>query len=272
MRRCRARWALILLDPCSDLTPIQREHDEREGHNVGASLPTTSSMTQGSASHTSWAPDGASIAPSSGAVGKAMFAGTACDLTWTATLPWLAQHTDLPIVLKGVQTHEDAYLASAHSAQIQGIILSNHGGRAADTAPPSIHTLLEIRKYCPQVFDKLDVWLDGGIKRGTDIVKALALGARGVGLGRNVLYGLGAGGQEGVERVFEILKAETETAMRLLGVEAIEELKPSHVSPLNSVALFGVTMRKVNSRAVERDIYDGDGNLPSLLERIKAKL
>lgn len=158
-----------------------------------------------------------------------MFAGTACDLTWTTTLPWLAKHTDLPIVLKGVQTHEDAYMAAQHSTQIKGIILSNHGGRAADTAPTSIHTLLEIRKYCPQVFDKLEVWIDGGIKRGTDVVKALCLGATAVGLGRNALYGLSAGGQAGVERVFEILKAEVETAMRLLGAETINDLGLRHV-------------------------------------------
>lgn len=144
-------------------------------------------------------------------------------------MPWLAKHTDLPIVLKGIQTHEDAYACQQYP-QIKGIILSNHGGRAADTAPPSIHTLLEIRKYCPEVLDKLEVYVDGGIKRGTDIAKALALGARAVGLGRNILYGLGAGGQAGVERVFEILKAELETAMRLLGVERIDQLNPKNVS------------------------------------------
>lgn len=77
------------------------------------------------------------------------------------------------------------------------------GGRAADTAPPAVHTLLEIRKYCPEVFQKLDVLVDGGIKRGTDVVKALCLGAKGVGIGRAPLWGLAAGGVEGVERTFE---------------------------------------------------------------------
>lgn len=136
-------------------------------------------------------------------VGEQLFFGTAADLTWKATLPWLAKHTKLPIVLKGLQTHEDAYLASQYAPQVKAIILSNHGGRALDTAPPAVHTLLEIRKYCPEVFNKIEVWVDGGIKRGTDVVKALCLGAKAVGVGRPALFGLGAGGPEGVARTFE---------------------------------------------------------------------
>ena len=138
-----------------------------------------------------------------GGVGKALFAGTDPSLTWVKTLPWLKQHTNLPIILKGLQTHEDAYMASLHAPFIKGIILSNHGGRSMDTAPPSVHTLLEIRKYCPEVFDKLDVMVDGGIRRGTDVVKALCLGAKAVGIGRPALWGLGAGGVDGVKRTFE---------------------------------------------------------------------
>ncbi len=141
--------------------------------------------------------------PGGGGVGQQLFWGTAADLTWKITLSWLAKHTDLPIVLKGVQTHEDAYLAAKYAPQVKAVILSNHGGRALDTAPPALHTLLEIRKYCPEVFDHIDVWVDGGIKRGTDVVKALALGAKAVGIGRAALFGLGAGGQEGVERTLE---------------------------------------------------------------------
>ncbi len=211
--------------------PGKREHDERQ-KNVGSNLGVRSSVQEGSASKTDAEP--------SGGVGKALFAGTAPDLTWKTTLPWLRRQTDLPIVLKGVQTHEDAYLASL-CPEVKGIILSNHGGRAMDTAPPAIHTLLEIRKYCPSVLKKVEVWVDGGIKRGTDVVKALCLGAKGVGIGRAPLFGLGAGGKEGVERVLEILKAETETAMRLLGVERVEDLGMQHI----------------NARAVERDTFDG---------------
>ncbi|KAJ6783261.1 hypothetical protein PWT90_09772 [Aphanocladium album] len=183
--------------------------------------------------------------PGGGGVGQQLFFGTAADLTWRTTLPWLAEHTDLPIVLKGVQTHEDAYLAMQHHPQVKAIILSNHGGRACDTAPPPIHTLLEIRKYCPEVLSRLEVWIDGGIRRGTDVVKALCLGARGVGVGRAPLYGLAAGGQAGVERMFEILQAEIATAMRLVGANSISDLRPSCI----------------NTRRVERDIYDGEAGL-----------
>ena len=134
------------------------------------------------------------------------FTGLDPTLTWKETLSWLERHTALPVVLKGVQTHEDAYIASSYAPQVKGIILSNHGGRSLDTAPPAVHTLLEIRKYCPEVFDKLDVWVDGGIKRGTDVVKAICLGARGVGIGRAALWGLGAGGVEGVKRTLQSME------------------------------------------------------------------
>jgi isopentenyl diphosphate isomerase/L-lactate dehydrogenase-like FMN-dependent dehydrogenase len=172
--------------------PGKREIDERSS-NVAESLPVPSSTKKDE--------DNSGLA--NGPVGLQLFAGTSPSLTWKETLPWLAKHTDLPIVLKGLQTHEDAYIASLHAPQVKGIILSNHGGRALDTAPPAVHTLLEIRKYCPEVFERLEVWVDGGIRRGTDVVKALCLGARGVGIGRPPLWGLGAGGIEGVERTIQ---------------------------------------------------------------------
>ncbi|KAF2640906.1 L-lactate dehydrogenase [Massarina eburnea CBS 473.64] len=237
--------------------PGKREDDERS-KNIGANLPVKAAVQEDSSVSKTSTDSTTPAPPKNMGMGQSLFWGTAADLTWRTTLPWLAQHTDLPIVLKGIQTHEDAYLASLHAPQVKAIILSNHGGRAADTAPPAVHTLLEIRKYCPEVFDKIEVWVDGGIKRGTDVVKALALGARGVGVGRAALFGLGAGGKEGVERVLEILKAETETCMRLLGVERIDQLGLQHI----------------NTRALERDIYDGPASLerPSLRSRIMAKL
>ncbi|KAK1833859.1 L-lactate ferricytochrome c oxidoreductase [Podospora conica] len=187
--------------------------------------------------------------PGGGGVGQQLFFGTAADLTWETTLPWLAKHTKLPIVLKGIQTHEDAYLAAQyakkHPGTIKAVILSNHGGRSLDTAPPPVHTLLEIRKYCPEVFGIIDVWIDGGIKRGTDVVKALCLGAKAVGVGRAALWGLGAGGYKGVERTFQILQDEIVTCMKLLGVTEVSELGP----------------RYINSRMVERDIFDGGAGL-----------
>lgn len=176
--------------------PGKREHDEKSS-NIASHLPITSAIQEGSTSK-----PGAQ-GHRGGGVGKSLFAGTSPKLTWRNTLPWLSQHTKLPIVLKGVQTHEDAYLASLHGSQVRGIILSNHGGRAADTAPPAMHTLMEIRKYSPGVFDKIEILVDGGIKRGTDVVKALCMGARGVGIGRAALYGLGAGGPAGVKRTLK---------------------------------------------------------------------
>lgn len=181
--------------------PGKREDDLRSD-STGAKLPVTSAESKKDRNDGERMPDG-TPALKSGGVGVQLFAGTESRLTWKDTLPWLAKHTKLPIILKGLQTHEDAYIASQFTPQIKGIILSNHGGRALDTAPPAVHTLLEIRKYCPEVFDKLEVWVDGGVRRGTDVVKALCLGARGVGIGRPALWGLGAGGVDGVKRTLQ---------------------------------------------------------------------
>ncbi|KAI2467309.1 FMN-dependent dehydrogenase-domain-containing protein [Annulohypoxylon bovei var. microspora] len=181
--------------------------------------------------------------------------GTEAGLTWRKTLDWLGRHTSLPIVLKGVQTHEDAYAATLFPA-VKGIILSNHGGRALDTAPPPIQVLLEIRKFCPQVLDKLDVLVDGGIKRGTDVVKALALGAKGVGIGRPALYGLSVGGEAGVKRVLKILADETMTAMRLLGVKTVSELGPRHI----------------NAGALTSRLFDGPSGLEEIEKQLRSKL
>lgn len=176
--------------------PGKREDDERSGFIKPKSKPKKEAVTDDKDA------EGIPI-DGDGGVGKQLFFGTAADLTWKTTLKWLSQHTTMPIILKGVQTHEDAYLAMQYAPQVKGIILSNHGGRALDTAPPAVHTLLEIRKYCPEVLSRIEVWVDGGIKRGTDVVKALCLGAKAVGVGRAALFGLGAGGPEGVDRTFE---------------------------------------------------------------------
>ncbi|KFH48898.1 Cytochrome b2-like protein [Hapsidospora chrysogenum ATCC 11550] len=170
--------------------------------------------------------------------------GTESALTWKKTLAWLQTETDLPIVLKGIQTYEDAYAATLFPA-VKGIILSNHGGRALDTVAPPVQVLLEIRKFCPQVLRRVDVLIDGGIKRGTDIVKALALGAKAVGIGRAPLFGLAVGGQQGVERTIQILVDETMTAMRLLGATKVSHLRPRHV----------------NTSALTARLYDGPAAL-----------
>jgi L-lactate dehydrogenase (cytochrome) len=105
-----------------------------------------------------------------------------------------------PIVLKGIQTAEDARLA--YEAGVDGIYLSNHGGRQADHAPSSIRTLLEIRRFCPEVLAKMEIYLDGGVRRGADVLKALALGATAVAVGRPFLYAC-TYGTEGVLKAIE---------------------------------------------------------------------
>lgn len=108
-----------------------------------------------------------------GGLGRVMGSYIDATLSWE-DIPWLRRCVgDLPIVLKGVQGAADAKLAVQHG--IQGIVVSNHGGRSLDTSPPAILILLELQKCCPEVFDKLEVYVDGGIRRGTDILKALCL-------------------------------------------------------------------------------------------------
>lgn len=121
------------------------------------------------------------------------------SLNWD-DLAWLRSITDLPLVLKGIQRYEDA--VKAMELGFEGIVLSNHGGRAADNALPAILTLLELHKNCPQVFSVMEILVDGGFRRGSDIVKAICLGASAVGLGRPFMYSV-MYGQEGVERAVD---------------------------------------------------------------------
>jgi 4-hydroxymandelate oxidase len=132
-------------------------------------------------------------------------------LTWEC-LSWLRSITSLPILLKGILTAEDALLAIEHG--MDGIIVSNHGGRQLDTALASIEALPEIVEA---VAGRCEIYCDGGIRRGTDILKALALGARAVLVGRPVLWGLAVNGAEGANDVLEILRKELELAMALSG-------------------------------------------------------
>ena len=117
--------------------------------------------------------------------------------TWE-DLEWIRKEWDGHIVLKGIQCADDAKLAMDYGCD--GILLSNHGGRQMHTAPSALMTLLEIRTYCPEVLGKLEVFLDGGLRDGNDVLKALCLGATAVGVGRPFLYALGAYGAKGVER------------------------------------------------------------------------
>ena len=137
--------------------------------------------------------------------------GTFVTLTWDS-IAWLRGVTSLPIVIKGILTAEDAQLAAEHG--VDGIVVSNHGGRQLDTALPAIEALPEVVEA---VAGRCEVYMDGGIRRGTDVLKALALGARAVLLGRPVLWGLAANGAAGVRHVLEMLRDELELAMVLSG-------------------------------------------------------
>jgi hypothetical protein len=111
-------------------------------------------------------------------------------LTFTHTIPWLRRilPPTVPLVLKGIQTAADA--VRAMHAGADGILLSNHGGRSLDTSPATVLVLLELQRCCPEVFERMEVFVDGGVMRGADVFKGLCLGARGLGVGRGVLYGM----------------------------------------------------------------------------------
>lgn len=133
------------------------------------------------------------------------------SLTWEA-VDWLATIARVPVVLKGILDPDDATLAMEHGAA--GIIVSNHGARNLDTVPATIDALPAI---AARVGGRIPVMVDGGIRRGTDILKAIALGANAVLIGRPYCHGLGVGGAAGVQRVIELLQAELVMVMKLAG-------------------------------------------------------
>lgn len=135
-----------------------------------------------------------------GAGGRVVAGRVSARTTWD-DLKWIREAWQGPIVLKGIQCAEDAKLAVEYGCQ--GILLSNHGGRQLHTAPSSLTTLLEIRTYCPEVLEKLEVYVDGGLRDGADILKAICLGAKSVGVGRPFFYAMAAYGAAGVERCID---------------------------------------------------------------------
>jgi isopentenyl diphosphate isomerase/L-lactate dehydrogenase-like FMN-dependent dehydrogenase len=144
-------------------------------------------------------------------------------LTWES-LAWLRSITSLPVILKGILTGEDTRLAIEHG--VDGIVVTNHGGRQLDTAIPGIEALPEIVEA---VAGRCEIYFDGGIRRGTDILKALALGARAVLIGRPVLWGLAVSGADGAFSVLELLRKELELAMALSGRPTLASIERSLV-------------------------------------------
>ncbi|KAK7203099.1 FMN-dependent dehydrogenase [Myxozyma melibiosi] len=225
-------------------TPGKRELDERVGREEArasgiqdedSSEPLSASSGLGGKQETG------------GGVGRALFQGTAGDLVWSDLLWLKAQLPDyMKIVLKGLQTVEDVVLAAQQrdpktgKPLVDGVIISNHGGRAVDGAPAPLMVLEELRLYTPEVFTQLEIYLDGGIRRGTDVVKALCLGATQVGIGRPALFSLAGGfGENGVHRVIQILREEVETAMRLLGATSLDQLGPHYVNTAQLDSIIG---------------------------------
>lgn len=145
-------------------------------------------------------------------------------LTWR-DLEWLQETAQLPVIVKGILTAEDAELAVSHGCA--AVIVSNHGGRQLDRAIASLEALPEVVEA---VGDRVEVLMDGGIRRGADVAIAVALGARAVCVGRPVVWGLAANGEEGVRHVFDLLRAEFQLALALLGCASPEGLGRSHLA------------------------------------------
>ncbi len=142
-------------------------------------------------------------------------------LTW-ADVEWLRSLSPLPLVIKGILRDDDALRAVEHGAN--GIIVSNHGGRQLDGAIATINALGEI---VTAVGGQAEVLMDGGIRRGTDILKALALGAKAVLVGRPILWGLAVAGSQGVQHIIELLRDELDLAMALTGCATLQDIHPS---------------------------------------------
>ncbi|OAQ71240.1 cytochrome b2, mitochondrial precursor [Pochonia chlamydosporia 170] len=186
------------------------------------------------------------------------------SLSWK-DIPWFKSITKMPIILKGVQRVED--VLRAIQVQADGVVLSNHGGRQLDTARSGIEVLAETMPVlrAKGLQDKIEIYVDGGIRRATDIIKALCLGAKGVGIGRPFLYAMSAYGQEGVERAMQLLKDEMEMNMRLIGCASVEDLNPSLV---DTKSLF-VHSNSTATDALSRTVYDP---LVVPAQRAKSKL
>lgn len=235
LRQCSANPNIKAIFVTVDAAwPGKREADERVKADEGISVPMSPSKAQND--------------KKGGGLGRVMAGYIDPGLTWE-DLKWVRQHTHKPVCLKGVMSADDALMAM--KAGMDGILLSNHGGRNLDTSPPSIITLLEIQKRCPEVFDAMEVYVDSGIRRGTDVLKAVCLGATAVGMGRSMLFAMNYG-QEGVEHLIDsellpfriqfslpgmymranqtlVMQDELETAMRNIGITSLDQASPDYV-------------------------------------------
>ncbi|KAI3140480.1 uncharacterized protein N7518_004361 [Penicillium psychrosexuale] len=173
-------------------------------------------------------------------------------LSWK-DIPWFKSITRMPIVLKGVQCVED--VLRAVEAGCDGVVLSNHGGRQLETARSGIEVLAEVMPALRERGweNRIEVYVDGGVRRATDILKALCLGARGIGIGRPFLYAMSAYGLDGVNRAMQLLKDEMEMNMRLIGAPTVADLSPSL---LDTRGLLGGHSGVVPSDTLGLSAYD----------------
>lgn len=149
--------------------------------------------------------------------------------SWGRDIPYLRSVTKLPIYVKGVLTAEDVELALHHG--VDGVVVSNHGGRQLDGVPATIDALAE----CVQAAKgRIPVHIDGGFRRGSDVFKALALGAECVWVGRPALWGLAYDGAKGVEKMLRILGEEFRKTMQLMGCGNVRDIKKSHLATINA--------------------------------------
>jgi L-lactate dehydrogenase (cytochrome) len=184
------------------------------------------------------------------------------SLSWK-DIPWFLSVTKMPIILKGVQRVED--VIRAIETGVQGVVLSNHGGRQLDFARSGIEILAEVMPVLRERNwqDRIEIYVDGGIRRATDIIKALCLGATGVGIGRPFLFAMSAYGLPGVDRAMQLLKDEMEMNMRLIGCSSVEQLNATLVD------CRGLSMHStsVPSDTLGMSVYD-----PLVNPQEKAKL
>jgi isopentenyl diphosphate isomerase/L-lactate dehydrogenase-like FMN-dependent dehydrogenase len=191
----------------------RRERDYRTGFRVPQEVTVPSLAALGG----SWA----------GATPVELLAAIDASLTWD-DLDELRSFAPLPLVLKGIQTAEDAELACANG--VDAIVVSNHGGRQVDAVAPTAELLPEIVEA---VAGRIEVYVDGGIRRGSDVVKALALGARAVLAGRAPLWGLAYDGEAGVTRVLQLLRDELESELALCGCPSPAAVSTAHVDTID---------------------------------------
>jgi 4-hydroxymandelate oxidase len=194
-------------------TPLlgRREGELRSGFSVSPDVPIPYvAAAIGGVAHSPSTHSGGIFSPS---------------VTWR-DLEWIADATKLPVLLKGILTREDAVLAVEHGAA--GIVVSNHGGRQLDGVPATLDALEEVVQAAA---GRVEVLFDGGVRRGTDAVKALALGAKAVLVGRPAIWGLAADGEAGVRHVLSLLRDEVALTLGLLGCTRPDEVGRTHVQP-----------------------------------------